>query len=199
MRPVRPLRLTHRKRNKSFADAVIQYMNQYAPSGHIAVRAQRDFFTYPGRFGPFSASNASWKFDDPLTFWYAQQGFTPELANIAIRLFHTLANSVPSERFFSVQNLIYNKFRNRLQPTRVNKLTFLDLNCRVLDRKPSEKYQWQQHSQPEELELEDEVLDLGPAPQAEAMEVEEVEAIRGISFFFQTSFTVLLGTNHLKN
>jgi len=90
-------------------------------------------------------------------------------------------------------------FQNRLQPTRGNKLTFFYLNRRVLDRKPSEKYQWQQLSGAEELELEDEVLDLGPAQQAESMEVEEVEAIWGISFFFQSSFTVLLGTNHLKN
>ena len=100
---------------------------------------------------------------------------------------------------FYVQNLINNNLRNRLQPTRVNKLTFLYLNRHVLDRKPSEKDQWQQLSRAEEFEREDEVLDLGPAQQAESMEVEEVEAIRGISFFFQSSFTVLLGTNHLKN
>ena len=122
-------------------NAVIHYMNHFAPLRDIAVRAQRDLFTYRGRFGPFSVSNASWKFEDPLTFWFAQQGFTPELANIVIRLFRTPANSVPSGRSFSVQNLIYSKFRNRLHPARVNKHTFLYLNCRVLDRKSSEKYQ----------------------------------------------------------
>jgi len=93
-----------------------------------------------------------------------------------------LSSSVQS---FYVQNLINNNLRNRLQPTRVNKLTFLYLNRHVLDRKPSEKDQWQQLSRAEEFEREDEVLDLGPAQQAESMEVEEVEAIRGISFFFR--------------
>lgn len=180
-------------------NAVIQYMTQYAPSRNIAIRAQHNLFTYCGRFSPLSAWNASWKFEDPHTFWYAQQGFTQELANIGIRLFRTPANSVPSVQSFYVQNLINNNLRNRLQPTRVNKLTFLYLNRHVLDRKPSEKDQWQQLSRAEEFEREDEVLDLGPAQQAESMEVEEVEAIRGISFFFQSSFTVLLGTNHLKN
>ncbi|PWW72665.1 hypothetical protein C7212DRAFT_226245, partial [Tuber magnatum] len=97
--------------------AAFHYMNQFAPSRDIAVRAQRDFFTYQGRFGPFSVSNVSWKFEDPLTFWYAQQGFIPELANIAIRLFRTPANSVSSKRSFAVQNLIHNKFSNRLHPT----------------------------------------------------------------------------------
>ena len=164
-------------------NTVIYYMNHFAPSRDIAVRAQRDFFTYRGRFGPFSVSNASWKFEDPLTFWYAQQGFTPELANIAIRLFRTPANSVSSERSFSVQNLIHSKFRNRLHPTRVNKLTFLYLNRRVLDRKPSEKYQWSQLSREDELELENEVLDLGLDQPAELPEVETLPSIFSPCFY----------------
>ena len=127
-------------------------------------------------------SNASWKFEYPLTFWYVQQGFTPELANIAIQLFRTSANSVPSKWSFSVQNLIHSKFRNRLHPVRVNKLTFLYLNRPVLDRKSSEKYQWQQLSREDELELENEVLDLYPDQPVEPVEPVEVETIPSILF-----------------
>ena len=158
-------------------NALLDYMNQFVPLQDIALRVQWDFFTHRGRFGPFSVSNASWKFEDPLTFWYGQQGFTPELANIAIRLFRTPASSVPSEWSFSGQNLIHSKFRNRLHPTWVYKLTFLYINRRVLDRKPMEKYQWQQLSREDELELEDKALDLGPD---QPEEFGQVEAIPGI-------------------
>ena len=42
---------------------------------------------------------------------------------------------MPSERAFSTQNLIHTKTRNRLDAQRVDKLTYVHINKRVLDHR----------------------------------------------------------------
>ena len=54
------------------------------------------------------------------------------LAILAQRVFNTPANSVPSERSFSVQNLLHSKTRNRLTADRAEKLEFIYINVRTL-------------------------------------------------------------------
>jgi hypothetical protein len=51
-----------------------------------------------------------------------------------LRLTKTIANSVPSERSFSILNLLFNKLRNRLNPIRIDKLQSIYINKRVLAR-----------------------------------------------------------------
>jgi len=46
----------------------------------------------------------------------------------------TPCSLVPSERAFSILNLVYNKLRNRLSNDRVNKLQYIYINERVLRR-----------------------------------------------------------------
>ncbi|KAG0130773.1 hypothetical protein HOY82DRAFT_486270, partial [Tuber indicum] len=58
-----------------------------------------------------------------------------EFALLAMRLFCTSTNSVPSECYFSVQNLIHSKIHIRLCSTQVDQLTYIYLNCCVLDHK----------------------------------------------------------------
>jgi len=56
------------------------------------------------------------------------------LAQLADRVLHTLANSVPCERAFSALNLLHTKTRNALTPERVNKLLYIQINSRTLRR-----------------------------------------------------------------
>lgn len=58
------------------------------------------------------------------------------MATLAIRLITTPANSVPSERAFSVQNMIHTKLRNRMGAVKAAKLVFIYINSRAL------KYKW---------------------------------------------------------
>lgn len=58
----------------------------------------------------------------------------PLAVHIVTRLFRALANSVPSERSFSASNFIHTKARNRLKQSNVNKLAFIYINTRVLQR-----------------------------------------------------------------
>ena len=45
---------------------------------------------------------------------------------------------MPSERSFSTWNLIHNKKCNRLDAKRVDQLSFIHVNKRILDRQPTE-------------------------------------------------------------
>ena len=57
-----------------------------------------------------------------------------KLATLAVRIFGTIANSVPSERSFSAVNFLHSKARNRLIPANADKLAFIYMNKRVLER-----------------------------------------------------------------
>ena len=69
--------------------------------------------------------------EHPLAFWSFMIEFVPHISRIALRLFRTPCNSVPSERSFSVQNAIHDNVRNRLLPTRTDKLIYIYMNRRV--------------------------------------------------------------------
>ena len=53
------------------------------------------------------------------------------LAPLAIRLFSSIANSVPSERAFSAMNYIHNRYRNRLTAENAEMLIFVFMNWRA--------------------------------------------------------------------
>lgn len=58
---------------------------------------------------------------------------TKYLAEFALRVFSTLANSVSSERAFSIQNWIQDKGRNHLKSEKTNKLTYISMNTHILE------------------------------------------------------------------
>ena len=53
-----------------------------------------------------------------------------QLAPLAVRLFSSIANSVPSERAFSAMNYIHNRYRNRLTAENAEMLIFVFMNWR---------------------------------------------------------------------
>ena len=73
---------------------------------------------------------------EPANYWLAIGAKNPSciLVEPALRLFDCLANSVPSERSFSYQNLIHNKVRNKLSQEKADMLTFVYYNSRALER-----------------------------------------------------------------
>lgn len=70
----------------------------------------------------------------PLDAWMLLDNQGSKLAALAVRIFGTATNSVPSERSFSAVNFLHNKARNRLTPANADKLAFLYMNERVLER-----------------------------------------------------------------
>ena len=99
-----------------------------------AAALRGDFISFRTKTNQFAPGADCWDHEnDPLLFWQIQATLVPIIGQIAIRLFSTPANSVPSERSFSAQNLVHDKKRNRLEPDKVDKLTFIHMNQRALD------------------------------------------------------------------
>jgi len=104
--------------------------------GFIDYRMMRQGFESRGLWDPDIKS-------DPITFWSFALQYSPEIAELAIRLFETPANSVPCERAFSTMNLTHTKYRNRLTVERMHKLCFqVHINRRILDRLRNAMKKW---------------------------------------------------------
>jgi hypothetical protein len=63
---------------------------------------------------------------DPLFFWERHKTVYPNLTNIALKYLTVVATSVPAKRMFSKAGIVMEPHRNRLQPSRLGKLVFLN-------------------------------------------------------------------------
>jgi Protein of unknown function (DUF 659)/hAT family C-terminal dimerisation region len=99
-------------------------------------QVQADFLNFRAQRGHFAASSTAWRgFKDstpPLLFWQLSFVNAKLLSELAMRLFETPSNSVPSERAFSAMNLTATKKRNRLSVAKLNKLCYIYMNSRAL-------------------------------------------------------------------
>ncbi len=100
-------------------------------NGPAAMRELNDFRKKARKFAPFTWI---WTLDAPKEFWENAASLAPTIGSIAKRLMCTPCSSVPSERAFSILNLVHNKLRNRLSNDRVDKLQYIYINERVLRR-----------------------------------------------------------------
>jgi hypothetical protein len=64
--------------------------------------------------------------EDPLLFWERHKTVYPNLTNIALKYLTVVATSVPAERMFSKAGIVMEPHRNRLLPSRLGKLVFLN-------------------------------------------------------------------------
>jgi hypothetical protein len=95
------------------------------------------FRTQADVFGP--SHLASVHYDNPILYWksYLFDQTHKGLAQLAVRIFEAIANSVASERAFSAMNLIHSKLRSRLGSIKAHMLIYIYMNQRVLDRNNS--------------------------------------------------------------
>jgi hAT family C-terminal dimerisation region len=118
-----------------FETQITEFVKRYSPSAEAARAAIREFMLFRSQQPPFEPVRQCWQeLDDPHLFWCIGIGLAKNIGTIALRLYSAPVNSVASERAFSVQNFIHNKTRNRLQPVRADKLSFVYSNARILDR-----------------------------------------------------------------
>lgn len=66
--------------------------------------------------------------EDPLQYWEKYKNVHRNLYKLAVKILCTPASSVPCERVFSKAGEIISKKRNRLKPSTVEKLLFLNKN-----------------------------------------------------------------------
>lgn len=69
---------------------------------------------------------------DPLE-WWREFGYNyPNLSILARKKCCNMATSVPCERVFSKAGFVFNERRNRLKPSKVNQILFLNHNYKLL-------------------------------------------------------------------
>jgi hypothetical protein len=118
--------------DSNYQTQLFNFFTRYAKTEAEAIILREEYCSYISQMGPFSTTNPCWKHqEDPVGFWLvASVSF--HLDKLALRIFKAPCNSVPSEPAFSIQNLIHTKTRNQLRSEKVNKLTYIYINTRVL-------------------------------------------------------------------
>jgi hypothetical protein len=92
---------------------VLQFFRAYSDSEERAQQLRVQWRQFCAKEGPFNRTNCVWEqAENPLDFWTEMKPLVLELSILALRLFSTPANSVPSERSFSVRNLIQDRKRS---------------------------------------------------------------------------------------
>ena len=140
------------------------YQHAYAFFVHHRIKpipALKELDEFRGKTGRFYSKLWCWELaEDASVFWNSATTLAPTIGPIAVRLMSTPATSVPSERAFSILNLVHTKLRNRLSIERVDKLQYIYINERVL-RKIKTSYNVQIDAETEaDMDTEDLLVDL---------------------------------------
>ena len=118
-----------------FEEKITSFFRRYSSSNDNAKLLIREFMNFRSQQPSFEPLRQCWEeYEDPWLFWCNAIGLAKHLGNLALRIFSAPVNSVASEKAFSIQNLIHNKTRNRLQPNRADKLIFIYTNARILNQ-----------------------------------------------------------------
>lgn len=116
-------------------DRAIRFFKKYVPTGK-----QDQFFDdltyFRRRREAFSDAYLWSKSHNPDIFWDHVSPHAPVLAEFALRLFSTPANSVPSERAFSTFGFIQNSFRTCMGTVKTDQQCYVYSNSRAVARQP---------------------------------------------------------------
>jgi len=119
----------------AFEQQITGFFCRYSSSEDDAKTLIREFMSFRAQETPFETLRQCWEeWEDAWLFWCNAAGHAKFLGKLALRIFSAPANSVASERAFSVQNIIHNKTRNQLHPKRADKLAFIYTNARILQQ-----------------------------------------------------------------
>ena len=154
-------------------DRVLRVLRHYIKNTRDSETAKTLFYAFRASEHPFSRLNENLWDDNlvsrPINFWRYIQGPGGPLADMAIRVYSTIANSVPNERSFSAMNLIKNSFRSQLTIDRLDKLVTISMNARLF-RRGAEGEAWWNITEEEEEQLELDVTELA----AETYTIEDI-------------------------
>ena len=112
---------------------IYNLFRRYTSSDEEYATITAQFEDFRAQDGDFDSERVCWDHKKtPRVFWNNMKGHAKLLGIFAKRMYSTPANSVASERAFSMQNILHTKSRNALLSERVNKLTYAYMNARVL-------------------------------------------------------------------
>ena len=143
----RPLALTPNHQAQ-----IIAFIRRYCGFPASVESVVREFLEYRSCEGAYAAHLINQELLlKPMDFWLYMASLGSQLSFLARRIYSSLANSVPSERSFSAQNLLHCRLRNRLSQEKVDRLAFIYMNYRTLNHATKA---WEQLSDAEIEDLE---------------------------------------------
>ncbi len=117
---------------QAFSFIMHRFFDQYAEESRLAMK---QWLRFRDQEAEFHQNAECWSYQiDSKLFWNFFKSFVFELSHLARRVMMLSANSVLAKRNWSVMNLIMSKTRNLLHSINVNKLMFIYMNERTLDR-----------------------------------------------------------------
>ena len=118
----------------TFAPLMHRFFNQHLTSAEAAT-AMKQWLAFRDQEDGFHTSSECWTYQmDPELFWTFSRNFASTLSSLARKVMKLPGNSVLAERSWSVMNLIMNKTRNSMSSISVDKLMFIYMNERTLNR-----------------------------------------------------------------
>ena len=111
-------------------EIVVDAFKRVAANDEDAATMTSNWLAFVRRDDGFVTTKSCWLVkDNMIDFWQLQSARYPLLANYAIRLATTVANTVISERGFSALKRTQTRLRSRLTPERLDRLIYINMNA----------------------------------------------------------------------
>ena len=119
----------------AFNPIITRFFRQYASPDQITTCIQ-NFWAFRAQIHAFfSHPDFVWNYiSNSVTFWDIAAKFSLTLDTLTSRLMQISDNSVPGERAWSIINLILIKSRNDLKNVNIDRLLFIYINKRILNK-----------------------------------------------------------------
>ncbi len=120
---------------QAFSPIMHKFFDQYVKKNEYARLVMKEWLSFRDQKIEFHQDAECWSYQtNSKSFWNFCRSFAPTLSCLARRVMMLPANSVLTERNWSIMNLIMNETRNSLNSVNVNKLMFIYMNERTLNR-----------------------------------------------------------------
>ena len=131
----------------AFMQIMHGFFGSYLTTVDEKTQALKQWSDFRAQANGFASDHMCWTYiNDPDLFWATAEAMAPQLSRLARRVMKLPGNSVLAERDWSVMNLIKNKSRNQLGNLNVDRLMYIYMNERTLNR-PFEQRKRLQHTQ----------------------------------------------------
>ena len=119
----------------TFNAIMMSFFEKHVNDHHDVELAMKQWLAFKDQIDGFRSTVDCWRWiEDSKLFWLCVESFASQLFKLAIRINRILGNSVLIERDWSIMNLIKTKTRNSLSNVNVDKLMYIYMNERTLNR-----------------------------------------------------------------
>jgi hypothetical protein len=118
-----------------FNSIMMNFFEKYINDHDDVESTMKQWLAFKDQINDFHSTADCWKWtEDSKLFWLCVESFASQLFKLALRVNRISDNSVLAERDWSIMNLIKTKTRNSLNNVNVDKLMYIYMNERTLNR-----------------------------------------------------------------